>query len=388
MQADLKAERVTPASHALAADRLETVNVNLRSSSPPDRFDPTRFSGIGALNAAVANLETQVRVKEILGLVEGRKETAERVAALETVDPEKLNGPIVFDEFRAGDISHLLYIYHGLHHRVDRWLGGEAIPTEKIQALGRVMVGKLSHSNEIMPSPSVLAERNNSAIAKTQIWLDNPKMHETMDRLIPESNNDNQEDVWDFMDSLVSLNRVLGERSINLKIFIEQYVDKIGGQGFPFDIRNADWAKEAPVSVDELAEESSVQASATKGFIVEPLESRPKAVEQRNPDIRDRLGEYLDDILAKPQFSAPASGVTVNLIYRPIKTSVVKSLVEAHLIDLQTNKEGHPRFDPAAIAAILYLITQGKNLPSQLKKQVQGLAVEEYKKKLDKKKPS
>lgn len=228
MLTEARAERITPDSHSLARDRLEATKSNLRSDTPIERFDPTPVRGLDALKRALENLQTQVRIGEKIALVNSRREIAERARLLEELErkPEETK---VFDIFTASDLTHLLHFYHAFHSQVDTVLQSEggAIKKEKIKSLGE-KIHEASPANKTQESTSLLIEKRRSIIDKAQGWLDNPDLHLTMDRLIPESNDNHEEDVWDFMESIRLANKQLGTQNKNLKMFMNETQARAG----------------------------------------------------------------------------------------------------------------------------------------------------------------
>lgn len=138
------------------------------------------------------------------------------------------------------------------------------------------------------------------------------------------------------------------------------------------------------VAGEEVPEEPGQVETAPTAQVVPPrvelVEPKPKAIEQRDPDIRARVNEYLDDILARPEFSAPVTGLAMNRIYQRLKKTTVQKALEGKWLSVPFDKDGHPRFDVVATAALLYLYDYGDNLPTRLRRQVQDVAAEEFKK--------
>lgn len=133
----------------------------------------------------------------------------------------------------------------------------------------------------------------------------------------------------------------------------------------------------------EVGEEEVVQVEVTPTtgpdiLKVEPIEPKPKAIEKRDPDLRAIINQYLDDILQRPEFSAPVTGMALNRVYPRLKKFTVEKALEGNWLKLSFDRDNHPRFDAVAAAALLYLYDHGDNLPNKLRRQVQTIAAEEY----------
>lgn len=132
---------------------------------------------------------------------------------------------------------------------------------------------------------------------------------------------------------------------------------------------------EIPVQVTPVAQPVPVIPRAP-----EP-EPKPKALEVRDPDIRARVNQYLDQIFEHPELHQPASPGMATRAFPRLKQRTVDALVEARYVPTETGKKAdQERFDPTGVATLLYLYDHGDNLTGRLKKQVQEIVAEELKK--------
>lgn len=411
-----------PRDHELAISRLENLGRDLRSPVPPPTFNPRNFTGIELLRVAARNLETQHRVNRSIGVVQERLEASLRFAALRSIEQQD-SEPKVFDSFTAGDISQLTFFYGAFHQNIGRVLGSEVMPIEDVRALAEKHEEAIP---KIPPSRAIVSQRRESVIDKLQDWLVDPNIDQKMEQLLPVDNEG--DDVWLFMDSIRTLDGQLGlKHGVNVKDFFRRNLEALGkhtysvdfskrGNGVVVSGNNApvDEVKRPIVEEVEQSESQSspgpavtviyrtesvntsdvaglnndtdTQPEAAPVVSIEPLVPKPKAVEQRNPDIRLKLGEFLDDVMGRPEFSAPVNGMALNRVFQALKRNVLTKILEQNVLDVPADRDGHARYDVPAIVTILYLHNIGSQLPSQLKKQVQDIAIAEHRKKLEAKK--
>jgi hypothetical protein len=411
--------------HELAISRLESFGSDLRSATPPPKFNPRDFAGIELIRVAANNIKVQVGINKSLEVVRNRLEASLRFEALQSIEQPE-SEPKVFDSFTAGDISHLTFFYGAFHRNIERILGSDVVSMEAVKALA------LKHEEEapkIPPTKAVLTQRRESVIDKLQSWLVDPSIDQKMEQLLPDDNEG--DDIWLFMDSIKTLDGQLGlKHGVNIKDFFRRNLTDLGSHTY-----NVDFSKRghgvvqsgsnavvdesskknveedltskpetapsarvtvifkdagAPIDVPDseimgLNNDSDVMPEFVTAVSAEPLVPKPKAVEQRDPDIRQKLGAYLDDVMSRPEFTAPATGMALNRVFNALKKSVVQKLIAAKAVNVPSDKDGHHRFDPGAIATLFYIHNDGEHLPSQLKKQVQDIADEEYRRKIAKK---
>ncbi len=112
-------------------------------------------------------------------------------------------------------------------------------------------------------------------------------------------------------------------------------------------------------------------------------ETIPKtyAVEKRDPEIRAKINQYLNDILSRQEFKSPVSADALTRVYKSIKwLTIEKALKDKVIIVEYEKRHNRARFDVIATASLLYLYSHGKNLPVKLRRQVQTIVAEEFEK--------
>lgn len=116
--------------------------------------------------------------------------------------------------------------------------------------------------------------------------------------------------------------------------------------------------------------------------VVERILPGPKAIEVRDRLVRERIRTFIEEAWKKPILRKKASIEEVNREFQQLKwRHFVQPAVKAGLISINGfGGGGLPRIDIAAVATLLYLKKYGEKLPSQLKKQVQDVASEEFEK--------
>lgn len=110
-------------------------------------------------------------------------------------------------------------------------------------------------------------------------------------------------------------------------------------------------------------------------------ENKPKTIEVRDPDIRTRVKEYLDEILSRPDLTHPVSPAYFTRNFPRIKRRLQDNAVSNGHVSTQAAKHRDQfLFDIVGMASLLYLHDWGTNLPSKLRRQVQDIVSEELKK--------
>ena len=130
----------------------------------------------------------------------------------------------------------------------------------------------------------------------------------------------------------------------------------------------------APTNV-KPADEEVVFRAETNGQKLSPLE-------RRDPKIRMTINEFLDQILAITELNGPVSPPLVTKHFESVKKPFIDRAVEAGWVSpiLDKSHRDQVEYNAAGIATLVYLRAYGNQLPSQLKKKVQEIADEEYRK--------
>lgn len=105
-------------------------------------------------------------------------------------------------------------------------------------------------------------------------------------------------------------------------------------------------------------------------------------LETRDRKVRVRLREFFRRAWGKPVLRKPASIEEINREFQELKWRLfVEPSIHNKLIHVNgSGRGGLPRLDIAQIATLLYIKHYGNKLSSQLKKQVEGIAMDEFKK--------
>ncbi len=152
----------------------------------------------------------------------------------------------------------------------------------------------------------------------------------------------------------------------------------------------------AVVSHEEPTGETVIYDASVETIVASPVmdipkikltesKPKPKAIELQDPQIRDRINAYFNDVLSRPDFQQPASSVAINRVFDRLKNNTFNKAYHDKYIVAADRRNGHPRFDAIAITTLLYLYDYGDNLPRRLKRQIRDIVVEELKKRQVKK---
>lgn len=121
-------------------------------------------------------------------------------------------------------------------------------------------------------------------------------------------------------------------------------------------------------------------AIAIESFKMPKPELKRNPLEVRDPNVRARINDYLNQILEHLELQQGSSPGMVTRAFPRLKTTSIDTFSGKYGLSVQGKKADQHRFNHAAIATMLYLYDHGDNLKNKLKKQVKNIAKEEYNK--------
>lgn len=146
-------------------------------------------------------------------------------------------------------------------------------------------------------------------------------------------------------------------------------------------------------SVEVVESESTIETPSEIASVALPTpvlpkapEPKPKALEVRDPDVRTRIDNFIDEILERPELRSPVSSAAVTRAFPRLKQNVIDKAVGSGSVIVHAESRGvQKKFDLVGIVTLLYLHEFGNNLTPKMRKQIRDITKEELKKRQEEK---
>lgn len=125
------------------------------------------------------------------------------------------------------------------------------------------------------------------------------------------------------------------------------------------------------------------QSGAITSIKLDKEEPTKTALEKRDENIRTKLEVVLKDVIEREKITKPLSPGIITNHYPSLKGTKMDELIRKKLVPY-TMEGAHYRLDARGVTTMIYLLREGQNLPSRLKKQVQYIVGEVYQQKFEK----